>query len=278
MPSLDFKGRTLFYSTFGSQKWDAQTPVFIAMSTEHRDTATLAAFYNEFPETFGGIILDNTNMGQASRLDRPLQPEELLEEIRFVCDSLSIARPILVSYCSNAELSLWCAERIDNAAAVLISPLVRWGGGAFVDFLYAAMKRPTLEKDAYTLSVIMTLVDPHARGFREQRNYFLSEQFAYANLLQEPEHFWIKTLQNKPVGLFDWEKMPEFERPVLVLRGAHDPVQPGLYLRGKLTGEQHRLVEYENSHRILDDQREHVISEMCAFAAALSPAPALSDG
>lgn len=272
MPSLEFQDRTLFYTPFGARHWDADAPVFVAMSTEHRDTDTVSEFYGEFPETFGGIILDNTNMGKSSRLDRPLQPEEILAEVRFVCKELKIARPLLVGYCSNAELCLWCASQIDNAAAVLLSPLVRWGGGAFIDFFYGAMKRPILEADAYTLSVIMTLVDPHARGFREQRNYFLSEQFAYASLLQEPERFWIKTMQNKPTGLFDWEDMPSFDRPVLVLRGAHDPVQPAVYLREKLIGPRQRLVEFDNSHRILDDQRNNVISEMCAFAGSLNPA------
>ena len=270
MPQLDFKGRSLNYLPFGKTSWDATTPVYVVLSTEYRDTETAAKFYREFPDTVPGIILDPTNMGGSSRLDRSLEPEEVLEELRHVLAALNIARPVIVGYCSNAELAMYCGQRIDNAAIILHSPLVRWGCGAFIEMFYGAMKRAILARDAYNLTTILNLVDLHSKGFRENKNFFLADQIATAQSLKDPEHFWIKTLQNKPTGQFDWEDMPACDRPVLMLRGVHDPLQPINFLRECMQADRHQIVELDNSHRILDDQLEQVIDHMTRFVSMLS--------
>ncbi len=270
MPTLTYEDRTLAYLPFGAPSFDPETPVFVVISTEYRDTSSVAHIYGQFPETVSGIILDNTNTGQSSRLDRPLSGEEILAEFRFVCQSLGIRRPVPVGYCSNAELALFCARETQAAGVVLLSPLVRLEGGAFIEFLYGAMKKPILQADAYTLAVVMNLLDPHSKGLRDQRNYFVTDQFVLASELQNKDHFWIKTLQNKPVGRFEWSEMAALDCPVLVMRGKHDPIQPIEVLKDSLKGPGRRLVEFTSSHRILEDQIDNVIAEMCALALSLT--------
>ncbi|OED49648.1 hypothetical protein AB838_06225 [Rhodobacteraceae bacterium (ex Bugula neritina AB1)] len=269
MGEISFQGRSLAYSTFGSVARFLDAPSFVVLSTEYRDTTTVADFYAQFPGTIGGVVLDNTNMGQSSRLERPLTPEEVLAEVRCACSGLGIRHPVIVGYCSNAELALYVAHHLGACPAVLQSPLVRQRDSGFIDFFYGAMKKAILSADAYMLAVVMNLVDPHGRGFREDRNYFLSDQFALAAFLREPEHFWVKTQQNKPVGRFEWEKMREFAGPALVLRGTQDPIQPISFLRSCLTEPRHELVEVDNSHRLLEDRLDEVIDHMSVFAASL---------
>lgn len=269
MPELNFQGRKLVYLTFGSHVRKRGTPTIIVISTEYRDTQTASTYYGRFSGEVDGIILDNTNIGQSDRIEHALSADEVLSEIKYVCSALEIERPILTGYCSNAELALYCAKHIENSAAVLLSPLIRIGDGAFIEYFYAAMGKAIKAADAYTLSLITNLVDLHCKGFREQRNYVMADQFSVASILKESEHFWLKTLQNKPVGAFNWEDLPSLNRPVLLLKGAHDPLQPINWLASRMTHPEHKLQILDTSHKILEDSMDAVVSYITEFARKL---------
>lgn len=269
MPAFEFDGRTLNYQTFGNPDWAEDAPVFVVLSTEFRDASELAVFFDEFPDTVSGILLDNTNMGASTRLDRPLTADEILAEATFACEQLRIKQPVFVGYCSTAELAMHCARHTEGSAAVLISPLVRKASGGFIEFFYAVMKRAILDSDAYTLAAILNLVNPHSTGIEENRNHFLKDQFIVKAAMSDPERFWVQTLQNKPKGLFDWETVPDWDTPILVVRGSQDALQPTAYLHRAMRSPQHHLVEIDNGHMVLNDKLHDVMKHMCAFSATV---------
>jgi len=270
MPELSFDGRTLVYAEFGAGRRIPGAPTILMPSTEYRDTETLVPLYSQFPVSMDIVILDNTNIGHSSRLEAPLSPDEVADEIGFVADALGVRQLVLVGYCITAELALYAARKLDAAGVILHAPMVRYPDGRFIEYLYAALKKAVFAGDAYLMSLIMNLLDPHASGFREDRSWAMLQQFANRALLQDKEHFWIKTLQCKPVGAFQWDDLPKLACPVRVIRGVHDAVQPIQWMTERLTRPNHDLIELDCSHQILNARLEDVITHMADFSAGLT--------
>jgi pimeloyl-ACP methyl ester carboxylesterase len=269
MPTLDFMGRTLCYEHFGAPTWDDRSPVFVFVSSEYRDTLTMMPILRQMPDQISGVIVDSTNMGGSTRLDRPLTRQEVIAELTHACQALKIHRPVFIGYCSTAELALHATTAMDGAGLLVVSPFFRRRASGLVDMFYAALKRTILARDAYTLTVLMNLVDPHSRALRETENHFLKDQFANQKLLQDADHFWIKTLQCKPAGDFAWDDLSAFARRVLILRGSEDTLQPITFLSSQLRDPWHELVEFENGHQILNHKLPDVVRHMCAFSQSL---------
>lgn len=270
MPELMFEGRKLVYAEFGAGKRIAGTPTILMPSTEYRDTETLVPIFSQFPDTADIVVLDNTNLGQATRLDAPVSTETILEEIRFAIEALEIRAPVLVGYCATAEMALYAARELHAAGAILFGPLVHHPESAFVEFLYATLQKAILDGDTYWLNVTMNLLDPHATGFRRERAWAMSQYFAHQAVLQDKEHFWLKTMQTKPKGQFQWEDLPKLDFPIRIIRGAHDPAQLMPWLTERLTRPEHDLIQVDCGHQVLNDRLEETMAHMLAFADELT--------
>ena len=266
MPSLKYGDRNLYYETYGSRRRLPGRPTVVGLSNEYRTIKDgFGQFYSDFGDDIDIVLLENTNMGDSTRLDRPLTPDETVAEVEFFCKAMDIEFPLFVGYCGIVELGFLSAQKFERSGVIMFSPMMRTADGHFVEHLYSVLKRAILSRDAQMLLDTLLILDPHSLEHRAKRMFPLVERHGLELTLQEAEHFWVKTQQNKPVGNWQWSDLPKFNHPVLVVRGNDDTLQVASLLKSCFVQPFHKIAVVESSHRILDINPTAVRKEISEF-------------
>jgi hypothetical protein len=269
MPQLDYGARTLCYQGFGTGKRLPGQPTLVVLSNEYRNiTDGFGPFFAPIGPEIDIVVLEPTNMGNSTRIDRPLTPDEAVAEVEFFCRSLDILHPIFTGYCGLVELGFLCAQRFKRAGVLIMSPMMRTRDGHFVDHLFSVFKRAILSQDAQLISDTLMIVDPHSREHQANRLFPLVERHGAAIALKNHEHFWLQTQQNKPVGNWQWDMLPDYPHPVLLVRGRDDNLQIDSLMARCFVSPHHRISVVDSSHRILENAPEDVRAEIRTFMAA----------
>jgi|GEM_PF-2561224 len=265
MNTISYEGRSLTIAEFGAGRRQKDSPTILVPSTEYRDTETLKDIYALSPSSVDIVVVDNTNLGSSDRVNYPLSTEEVLKELSFAIQKLSIREFILVGYCSTAEMALIGGEKLGALGVILQGPLLQPAGGYYLDYFYSVLKKAILDGDGYYLNAITNIIDPHSRGFREDRSWAMTRQFAKQAMLKDKEHFWLKTLQCRPRGEFLWEEIGQVPFPIRIIKGIHDGIQPTAWLQEKLNPELHDICLLDSGHQILTEQLPEVLRLMEEF-------------
>lgn len=267
MPTLKYGDRNLNYETYGSRRRLPGRPTIVGLANEYRTIQDgFGEFYSGFGDDIDIVLLENTNMGASTRLDRPLTPDEAVAEVEFFCKELDIHFPLFVGYCGIVELGFLSAQRFERSGVIMFSPMMRTADGHFVEHLYSIFKRAILSRDAQLISDILMVVDPHSLEHRANRMFPMIERHGATLALKDAEFFWLQTQQNKPVGDWKWADLPNFNHPVLVVRGNDDGMQIDSLIKANFVQPYHKVAVVQSSHRILDNNpvevRKHISSFM----------------